>query len=48
MTRLDCAIELLGLLCIAVSENKVNIKDKDEAVARAIKKQKKSEGAGAK
>ena len=36
MTRLDCAIELLGLLCMAVSENKVNIMDKVEAVARAI------------
>ena len=51
MTRLDCAIELLGLLCMAVSENKVNkvnIMDKVEAVARAIMELGRSEGAGAK
>lgn len=48
MTNLDCAIVLLGLLCIAVSENKVNIMDKVEAVARAIMELGRSEGAGAK
>lgn len=48
MTRLDCAIELLGLLCMVVSENKVNIMDKVEAVARAIMELGRGEGAGAK
>lgn len=48
MTRLDCAIELLGLLYIAVSKNEINIMDKVEAVARAIMELGRSEGAGAK
>ena len=48
MTRLDCAIELFGLLCMAVSKNEINIIDKVEAVARAIMELGRSEGAGAK
>jgi hypothetical protein len=48
MTRLDCAIELLGLLCMAVSKNEINIMDKVEAVARAIMELGRSEGTGAK
>ena len=48
MTRLDCTIEFLGLLCIAVSENKVNIMDKVEAVARAIMELGRNKGTGAK
>lgn len=48
MTNLDCAIVLLGLLCMAVSKNEVNIMDKVEAVARAIMELGRSEGAGAK
>lgn len=48
MTRLDCAIELLGLLCMAVSENGLFSMDKIEAVARAIMELGRSEGADAK
>ena len=48
MTRLDCAIGLLGLLCKTVSKNEINIRDKVEAVARAIMELGRSEGAGAK
>ena len=46
MTRLDCAINLLGLLCGAVSRNEMNIMDKVEAVARAIMELGRSEGVG--
>ena len=48
MTNLDCAIELLGLLRMAVSDNGVVSMDKVEAVARAIMELGRSEGAGAK
>ena len=48
MTRLDCAIELLGLLCMVVSDKGVVSMDKVEAVARAIMELGRSEGAGAK
>lgn len=36
MTKLDCAIELLGFLCKEVSVNGAVAMDKTEAVARAI------------
>ena len=48
MTRLDCAIELLGLLCKTVFDNGAVSMDKVEAVAQAIMALGRSEGAGAK
>ena len=48
MTRLDCAIELLELLCNVVSNTRTVTMDKVEAVARAIMALGRSEGAGAK
>lgn len=36
MTKLDCAIALLGLLYGDISRNEVHIMHKVEAVARAI------------
>ena len=48
MTRLDCAIELLGLLGKSASVNRVVSMDKVEAVARAIMALGRSEGAGTK
>ena len=48
MTRLNCAIELLGLLCKTVFDNGIVSMDKVEAVARAIMELGRSEGAGAK
>ena len=48
MTNLDCAIVLLGLLCMAVSDTGTVSMDKVEAVARAIMELGRSEGAGAK
>lgn len=48
MTRLDCAIELLGLLCESASVNGTVSMDKVGAVARAIMELGRSEGAGAK
>lgn len=47
MTRLDCAIELLGLLGKSASVNGTVSIDKVEAVARAIMALGRSEGAGA-
>nr|DAV69835.1 MAG TPA: hypothetical protein [Caudoviricetes sp.] len=47
MTRLDCAIELLGFLCKEVSVNGTVAMDKTEAVARAIMELGRGEGAGA-
>ena len=46
MTRLDCAIELLGLLCNVVSNTGIVSTDEVEAVARAIMELGRSEGAG--
>lgn len=48
MTRLDCAIELLGLLCESASVNGAVSMDKVGAVARAIMELGRSEGTGAK
>ena len=48
MTNLDCAIELLGLLCNVVSDTGIVSMDKVEAVVRAIMALGRSEGAGAK
>lgn len=48
MTRPDCAIELLGLLCESASVKGVVSMDKVEAVARAIMELGRSEGTGAK
>lgn len=48
MTRLDCAIELLGLLCESASVNGAVSMDKVGAVARAIMEFGRSEGADAK
>ena len=48
MTRLDCAIVLLGFLCNAVSNTGTVAMDQVEAVARAIMALGRSEGAGAK
>lgn len=48
MTRLDCAIELLGLFGKSASVNGIVSMDKVEAVARAIMELGRSEGAGAK
>ena len=48
MTRLDCAIELLGLLGKSASVNGAVSMDKVEAVARAIMELGRSEGAGIK
>lgn len=48
MTKLDCAIELLGLLGKSASVNGTVSMDKVEAVARAIMEFGKSEGGGAK
>ena len=48
MTNLDCAIELLRLLCKSASVNGAVSMDKVEAVARAIMELGRSEGAGAK
>lgn len=47
MTRLDCAIELLELLCKSASVNGEVSMDKVEVVARAIMELGRSEGAGA-
>lgn len=47
MTRLDCAIELLGLLCNAILDNKIIDINKVEAVTRAIMELGRGEGAGA-
>lgn len=48
MTRLDCAIELLGLLCKDASVNGVVSMEEVEVVARAIMELGRSKGAGAK
>ena len=48
MTRFDCVIELLGLLCESASVNGAASMDKVEAVARAIMEIGRSEGAGIK
>ena len=48
MTRLDCAIELLGLLCESASVNGAVSMDKVGAVARAIMELGRSEGADVK
>ena len=48
MTRLDCAIGLLGLLGKSAPVNGTVSMDKVEAVARAIMELGRSEGAGAK
>ena len=48
MTRLDCAIELLGLLCNVVSNTRTVSTNEVEVVARAIMALGRSEGAGAK
>ena len=48
MTRLDCAIELLGLLCNVVSNTRTVSTNEVGAVARAIMELGRSEGAGAK
>lgn len=48
MTKLDCAIELLGLLCESASVNGAVSMDKVGAVARAIMELGRSEGTGAK
>lgn len=48
MTRLDCAIELLGLLCESASVNGAVSMDKVGAVARAIMELGRNEGADAK
>lgn len=48
MTRLDCEIELLGLLGKSASINGTVSTDEVEAVARAIMELGRSEGAGAK
>lgn len=48
MTRFDCVIELLGLLCESASVNGAVSMDKVEAVARAIMELGRGEGAGAK
>lgn len=48
MTRLECAIELLGLLGKSASVNGIVSMDKVEAVARAIMELGRSEGADAK
>ena len=47
MTKLDCAIVLLGFLCNAVSDTGIISTDEVEAVARAIMELGRSEGAGA-
>ena len=44
MTRLDCVIELLGLLCKSASVNGVVSMDEVEAVARAIMELGRGEG----
>ena len=48
MTRLDCAIELLGLLCESASVNGAVSMDKVGAVARTIMELGRNEGTGAK
>ena len=48
MARLDCAIELLGLLCESASVNGAVSMDKVGAVARAIMELGRGEGADAK
>ena len=48
MTRLECAIELLGLLCESASVNGAVSMDKVGAVARAIMELGRGEGAGTK
>lgn len=48
MTRFDCVIELLGLLCESASVNGAVAIDKMEAVARAIMELGRGEGAGTK
>lgn len=48
MTRFDCVIELLGLLCESASLNGAVSMDKVEAVARAIMEIGRSKGTGAK
>ena len=48
MARLECAIELLGLLCKSASVNGAVSTDEVEAVARAIMELGRSEGAGVK
>ena len=48
MIRLDCAIELLGLLCNVVSNTRTVSTNEVEEVARAIMELGRSEVAGAK
>lgn len=48
MTRLECAIELLGLLCESASVNGAVSMDKVGAVARAIMELGRDEGVDAK
>lgn len=48
MTRLDCAIVLLGLLCNVVSNTGIVSTDEVEAVARAIMELGRGEGVDAK
>lgn len=48
MTRFDCVIELLGLLCESASVNGAVSMDKVEAVARAIMEIGRGEGTGTK
>lgn len=48
MTRLECAIELLGLLCESASVNGAVSTDKVGAVARAIMELGRDEGVDAK
>lgn len=47
MTRVDCAIVLLGFLCNAVLDNRIIDMNKVEAVALAIMELGRGEGAGA-